>query len=138
MTAREIRLHHYRRSVPVVISNGVNTDFFHPIETQKPKELKGLYVVTAVGRLAHEKRQDLLIKAVANEAGVDFRMSDIDALSRKVPCLCKVAPNTAKYHVQDVNRAGGIVSIMKELADGGLVDTSLVRVDGMTLAHQVG
>lgn len=65
MTAREIRLHHYRRSVPVVISNGVNTDFFHPIETQKPKELKGLYVVTAVGRLAHEKRQDLLIKAVA-------------------------------------------------------------------------
>ena len=79
----------------------------------------------------------LHLLAVANEAGVDFRMSDIDALSRKVPCLCKVAPNTAKYHVQDVNRAGGIVSIMKELADGGLVDTSLVRVDGMTLAEEI-
>ncbi len=79
----------------------------------------------------------LHLLAVANEAGVDFRMSDIDALSRKVPCLCKVAPNTAKYHVQDVNRAGGIVSIMKELADGGLVDTSLMRVDGMTLAEEI-
>ena len=79
----------------------------------------------------------LHLLAVANEAGVDFRMSDIDALSRKVPCLCKVAPNTARYHVQDVNRAGGIVSIMKELADGGLVDTSLVRVDGMTLAEEI-
>ena len=79
----------------------------------------------------------LHLLAVANEAGVDFRMSDIDALSRKVPCLCKVAPNTAKYHVQDVNRAGGIVSIMKELADGGLVDTRLMRVDGMTLAEEI-
>ena len=79
----------------------------------------------------------LHLLAVASEAGVDFRMSDIDALSRKVPCLCKVAPNTAKYHVQDVNRAGGIVAIMKELADGGLVDTSLRRVDGMTLDEEI-
>ncbi|MGM9785600.1 MAG: dihydroxy-acid dehydratase [Candidatus Cryptobacteroides sp.] len=79
----------------------------------------------------------LHLLAVANEAGADFRMSDIDALSRKVPCLCKVAPNTAKYHVQDVNRAGGIVAIMNELAKGGLVDTSLKRVDGMTLAEEI-
>ena len=79
----------------------------------------------------------LHLLAVANEAGADFRMSDIDALSRKVPCLCKVAPNTNKYHVQDVNRAGGIVTIMNELAKGGLVDTSLKRVDGMTLAEEI-
>ncbi|MGM9747557.1 MAG: dihydroxy-acid dehydratase [Candidatus Cryptobacteroides sp.] len=79
----------------------------------------------------------LHLLAVANEAGVDFKMSDIDSLSRKVPCLCKVAPNTAKYHIQDVNRAGGIVAIMNELAKGGLVDTSLKRVDGMTLAEEI-
>ena len=79
----------------------------------------------------------LHLLAVANEAGTDFKMSDIDALSRKVPCLCKVAPNTNKYHVQDVNRAGGIVAIMNELAKGGLVDSSLKRVDGMTLAEEI-
>ena len=79
----------------------------------------------------------LHLLAVAAEAGVDFRMKDIDALSRRVPCICKVAPNTQKYHIQDVSRAGGIVSIMKELADGGLVDTSLRRVDGMTLAEEI-
>lgn len=79
----------------------------------------------------------LHLLAVAAEAGVDFNMKDIDMLSRKVPCICKVAPNTQKYHVQDVNRAGGIVSIMAELAKGGLVDTSLVRVDGMTLGQEI-
>lgn len=79
----------------------------------------------------------LHLLAVANEAGADFKMSDIDELSRRVPCLCKVAPNTAKYHVQDVNRAGGVLAIMNELAKGGLVDTSLVRVDGITLAEEI-
>ena len=62
----------------------------------------------------------LHLLAVAHEAGADFTMDDIDMLSRKTPCLCKVAPNTQKYHVQDVNRAGGIVAIMGELAKGGL------------------
>ena len=79
----------------------------------------------------------LHLLAVATEAGADFKMADIDALSRKVPCICKVAPNTAKYHVQDVGRAGGIVSIMAELADAGLVDTSVRRVDGMTLGEEI-
>ena len=79
----------------------------------------------------------LHLLAVANEAQADFKMKDIDMLSRKVPCICKVAPNTAKYHIQDVNRAGGIVGIMNELAKGGLVDTSLKRVDGMTLAQEI-
>lgn len=79
----------------------------------------------------------LHLLAVANEAGVDFRMEDIDRLSRQTPCLCKVAPNTQQYHVQDVNRAGGIVAIMGELAKGGLVDTSTYRVDGMTLGEEI-
>ena len=64
-------------------------------------------------------------------------MDDIDALSRRTPCLCKVAPNTQKYHIEDVNRAGGIMAIMDELARGGLVDTSVRRVDGMTLAEAI-
>ena len=79
----------------------------------------------------------LHLLAVANEAGADFKMSDIDALSRRVPCICKVAPNTAKYHIQDVGRAGGIVAILAELAAAGLVDTSLRRVDGLTLAEEL-
>ena len=79
----------------------------------------------------------LHLLAVANEAGADFKMKDIDELSRRVPCLCKVAPNTNKYHIQDVNRAGGIPAIMYQLAQGGLVDTSLKRVDGMTLAEEL-
>ena len=79
----------------------------------------------------------LHLLAVANEAGADFKMADIDALSRRVPCICKVAPNTPKYHIQDVGRAGGIVAILAELAAAGLVDTSLRRVDGLTLAEEL-
>ena len=79
----------------------------------------------------------LHILAIANEAGVDFTMDDINDLSVKTPCLCKVAPNTQKYHIQDVNRAGGIVSIMAELAKGQLIDTSVKRVDGMTLGEVI-
>ena len=77
----------------------------------------------------------LHLLAVANEAGVDFSMKDIDRLSRKVPCLCMLAPNTQKYSVQECNRAGGILGIMNELDKGGLVDASVRRVDGMTLAE---
>lgn len=79
----------------------------------------------------------LHLLAIAQEAGVDFRMDDIDMLSRRVPCLCKVAPNTNKYHIQEVNRAGGIIAILDELNKGGLVDTTVHRVDGMTLAEAI-
>ena len=79
----------------------------------------------------------LHLLAIAHEAGVDFTMDDIDMLSRRVPCLCKVAPNTQKYHIQDVNRAGGILNILAELAHGDLLDTSVNRVDGMTLAEAI-
>lgn len=79
----------------------------------------------------------LHLLAIAHEAEVDFKMDDIDMLSRRVPCLCKVAPNTQKYHIQDVNRAGGILNILGELAKGGLLDTSVHRIDGMTLAEAI-
>ena len=79
----------------------------------------------------------LHLLAVANEGGVDFKMNDIDALSRKVPCLCKLAPNTQKYSVENCNRAGGILGILGELAKGGLLNTSVKRVDGMTLGQAI-
>jgi dihydroxy-acid dehydratase len=76
----------------------------------------------------------LHILAIAHEAGVDFTMADIDVLSRRVPNLCKVAPSSS-YHVEDVNRAGGILAILGELDRAGLIDTSVPRADGLTLAQ---
>ncbi len=79
----------------------------------------------------------LHLLAVAHEAGVNFTMDDIDALSRRVPCICKVAPTTQKFHIEDVNRAGGILGIMGELAKGNLLNTDLKRVDGLTLGEAI-
>jgi dihydroxy-acid dehydratase len=79
----------------------------------------------------------LHLLAIAHEAGVDFTMDDIDMLSRRTPCLCKVAPTTQKYHIEDVNRAGGILGIMGELSKGGLVNTFCRRVDGKTLGEAI-
>ena len=78
----------------------------------------------------------LHLLAVAHEAGADFRLADIDRLSRHTPVLCKVAPSSP-YHIEDVNRAGGILTIMKQLADAGLVDTSVMRADGLTLGEAI-
>ncbi len=75
----------------------------------------------------------LHLLAVAQEGGVDFTLADIDRLSRHVPCICKLAPNTQKYSVQECNRAGGILGILRELDKGGLIDGNVSRVDGMTL-----
>ena len=74
----------------------------------------------------------LHLLAIAHEAHVDFTMADIDGLSRRTPCLCKVAPSSP-YHVEDVNRAGGIHGILGELARAGLLDTTVKRADGLTL-----
>jgi dihydroxy-acid dehydratase len=79
----------------------------------------------------------LHLLAVAYEAGVDFKMDDIDRLSRHVPCLCKVAPNTQKYHVQDVGRAGGVLNILGELAKGGLLHTDAKSVTGYTYGELI-
>ncbi len=78
----------------------------------------------------------LHLLAIAHEAEVDFTMKDIDILSRKTPVLCKVAPSCS-YHVEDVNRAGGIIGILAELDKGGLIDGSVKRVDGLTLAEAI-
>ena len=79
----------------------------------------------------------LHLLAVAQEGNVDFKISDIDALSRTVPCICKLAPNTQKYSVQECNRAGGILGILNELNKGGLIDGSVKRVDGTTLDEEM-
>ena len=77
----------------------------------------------------------LHLLAVAQEGEVDFSMNDIDTLSRKTPCLCKLSPNTQKYSVQECNRAGGILGILNELDKGGLIDGRVKRVDRQTLSE---
>ena len=78
----------------------------------------------------------LHLLAIAHEAGVDFSVKDIDFLSKKTPVLCKVAPNS-HYHIEDVNRAGGILGILAELNRGGLIDPSVGRVDFPTLGDAI-
>src|SRR6185312_2171500 len=79
----------------------------------------------------------LHLLAAAQEAGVDFTMSDIDRISRQVPCLCKVAPATDKYHIEDVHRAGGILGILGELARAELLDLSCGNVHSGTLGNAI-
>jgi dihydroxy-acid dehydratase len=78
----------------------------------------------------------LHLLAVAHEAGINFSMKDIDQLSRRIPVLCKVSPSSS-YHIEDVNRAGGILSIMGELEKAGLIDSSSMRIDGITLGEAI-
>ena len=79
----------------------------------------------------------LHLLAAAQEGGVAFGMRDIDRLSRRVPQLCKVAPNTQKYHIEDVHRAGGIMAILGELARGGLLHTDVPTVHAKTLGEAI-
>ena len=76
----------------------------------------------------------LHLLAAAHEGEVDFKMSDIDRMSRKIPNLCKVAPATPEYHMEDVHRAGGVMSILGELAAGGLLHTDIPTVHSESLA----
>jgi len=79
----------------------------------------------------------LHVLAAAHEAQVPFTMADIDRISRKVPCLCKVAPMTDKFHIEDVHRAGGIISILGELARAGLLDTTQHTVHSPTMGDAI-
>ena len=79
----------------------------------------------------------LHLLAAAHEAEVDFDMNDIDRISRKVPCLCKVAPMTDKYHIEDVHRAGGIFAILGELARAGLLDTTLPTIHATSMGEAI-
>jgi dihydroxy-acid dehydratase len=80
----------------------------------------------------------LHLLAAAREAELDFTVSDIDAISRRVPCLSKVAPNTPKYHMEDVHRAGGIPALLGELARGGALNTAVHSVHSPDLASWLG
>lgn len=79
----------------------------------------------------------LHLLAVANEAEVDFKMADIDRISRQVPCLCKTAPNNHDYYMEDVHRAGGILAILKELDKAGKLHTDVYTVHAPTLKHAI-
>lgn len=79
----------------------------------------------------------LHLLAAAREAGVDFTMADIDRISRKVPCLCKVAPATDKYHIEDVHRAGGVMGILGELDRAGLIHRSCSTVHTKTIGEAI-
>ncbi|HDL4376153.1 TPA: dihydroxy-acid dehydratase [Mannheimia haemolytica] len=79
----------------------------------------------------------LHLLATAQEAGVDFKMEDIDRLSRVVPCLSKIAPNTNKYHMEDVHRAGGIMGLLGELDRAGLIHRHVKTVQGLTIEEQL-
>ena len=78
----------------------------------------------------------LHLLAIAHEAGVDFTMKDIDELSRRVPNICKVSPSSS-FHIEDINRAGGVFAILGELERAGLLDTTVKRVDYPSLAQAV-
>ncbi|HWK72314.1 MAG TPA: dihydroxy-acid dehydratase [Burkholderiaceae bacterium] len=79
----------------------------------------------------------LHLLAAAQEAGVEFTMSDIDRISRRVPCLCKVAPATDKFHIEDVHRAGGIMGILGELARAGLLNLDVGNIHSGTLGKAI-
>ena len=100
----------------------------HANRTQLFKDAAALIVKNAY-KYYEEGDDSVLPRSIATR--------DVDMLSRHVPCLCKVAPNTQKYHIQDVNRAGGILNILGELSKGGLLKTDVKRVDGLTLAEAV-
>jgi dihydroxy-acid dehydratase len=80
----------------------------------------------------------LHLLAAAHEGGIDFDLTDIDALSRSTPCICKVAPNTPKYHMEDVHRAGGIPAILGELNRAGLLDHTVHTVHSPGLTEWLG
>jgi dihydroxy-acid dehydratase len=79
----------------------------------------------------------LHLLAAAHEAGVDFTMGDIDRLSRRVPCIAKVAPASAEYHMEDVHRAGGIMALLGELDRGGLIVRDVPTIHSPTMAHAI-
>ena len=79
----------------------------------------------------------LHLLAAAQEGDIHFNLADIDRISRRVPCLCKVAPATNKYHIEDVHRAGGIMGILGELDRGGLINRDALTVCGVTMGKMI-
>ena len=133
LATHKLRTELFRKAAKLIVKNA-REYYFNDNEAVLPRSvatraafLNAMSMDIAMGGSSNTV---LHLLAVAQEAGVDFTMSDIDMLSRRVPVICKVAPNMPLYHIQDVNRAGGILSILGELHRGKLLDTAVVRVDG--------
>ena len=140
LATHKLRTELFRKAAKLIVKNA-REYYFNDNEAVLPRSvatraafLNAMSMDIAMGGSSNTV---LHLLAVAQEAGVDFTMSDIDMLSRRVPVICKVAPNMPLYHIQDVNRAGGILSILGELNRGKLLDTAVVRVDGMTLGEAI-
>lgn len=121
----------FRKAAKLIVKNA-NEYYFHDNEAVLPRSiatraafLNAMSMDIAMGGSSNTV---LHLLAVAQEAGVDFTMKDIDMLSRRIPVICKVAPNS-HFHIEDVNRAGGIMAILRELDRAGLLDTTVHRVD---------
>ena len=121
----------FRKAAKLIVKNA-NEYYFHDNDAVLPRSiatraafLNAMSMDIAMGGSSNTV---LHLLAVAQEAGVDFTMKDIDMLSRRIPVICKVAPNS-HYHIEDVNRAGGIMTILGELNRAGLLDTTVHRVD---------
>lgn len=129
----------FRRAARQIVANA-EAYYFNDDESVLPRNIATrqamLNAMTLDIAMGGSTNTVLHLLAVAHEAGADFTMADIDRLSRRTPVLCKVAPNSY-YHMQDVNRAGGILAILGELARHGLLDTGVRRADGLTLAEAI-
>ncbi len=129
----------FKKAAKLIVEN-TEAYYFHGDDSVLPRNIATrqaiLNAMTLDIAMGGSTNTVLHLLAIAHEAGVNFTMDDIDSLSRHTPVLCKVAPNSS-YHIQDVNRAGGILSIMKILADNGLVSTDVRRVDRLTLREAI-
>jgi len=139
LATHKFRLDLFERAAEVLVNN-VNKYYFEGDSSVLPKSIASKEAFENAMRLdiamGGSTNTVLHILAIANEAGVDFTMEDINRLSKNTPVLCKVAPSS-NYHVQDVHRAGGILGIMGELETGGLLKTKVKRVDGMSLTEAI-
>lgn len=139
VATHENRVELFHRAAQIIVKNA-EAYYFNDDESVLPRSIATreamLNAMTLDIAMGGSTNTVLHLLAIANEAGANFTIDDIDMLSRRTPVLCKVSPNS-HYHIQDVNRAGGIVSIMKELADRSLLDTSVKRVDGLTLQQEI-
>ena len=139
VATHENRIELFRRAARQIVKNA-EAYYYNDDESVLPRSIATreamLNAMTLDIAMGGSTNTVLHLLAIANEAGANFTIDDIDMLSRRTPVLCKVSPNS-KYHIQDVNRAGGIVTIMKQLADKGLIDTSVKRVDGLSLQQEI-
>jgi dihydroxy-acid dehydratase len=139
LASHEFRLDLFRQAASLIVKNTLKY-YMDGEEAVLPRSIAGrkafMNAMSLDIAMGGSTNTVLHLLAVAHEAGINFSMKDIDQLSRRIPVLCKVSPSSS-YHIEDVNRAGGILSIMGELEKVGLIDPSSMRVDGMTLGEAI-